>query len=91
MNKDELYNYISKVPSIKISSFKNPEIKKNLLSNNVPNFWLDNKVKSIDLFENLIAFIKNKKELNYKIIIACKSYGSRKIFSEQLQKYGFII
>tara|TARA_Y100000814_G_scaffold84051_1_gene56174 strand:+ start:4312 stop:7557 length:3246 start_codon:yes stop_codon:yes gene_type:complete len=89
LNKEELYSYISKVASIKISSFKNPEIKNNLLSNNVPNFWLDNKVKSIDLFENLIAFINNKKELNYKIIIACKSYGSRKIFSEQLQKYGF--
>ena len=27
LNKEELYSYISKVASIKISSFKNPEIK----------------------------------------------------------------
>jgi len=88
LNKTQLNNFISNKLSIKISPFRNPKIDSNLEGKNVPNFWLNKKVKSTDLFEDLISFINNKIEQDYKIIIACKSNGSRKLFSEQLNKYG---
>ena len=88
LNETQLNNFISNKLSIKISPFRNPKIDSNLEGKNVPNFWLNKKVKSTDLFEDLISFINNKIEQDYKIIIACKSNGSRKLFSEQLNKYG---
>ncbi|MFP6780008.1 MAG: transcription-repair coupling factor [Alphaproteobacteria bacterium] len=88
LNETQLNTFISQKLSIKISPFRNPSLESNLEGKNVPNFWLNKKAKPTDLFEDLISFINNKIEENYKIIIACKSNGSRKIFSEQLNKYG---
>jgi len=88
INKKQLYKYIYQKNSIQISPFRNTNIKNNLDGKNVPNFWLNRKVKSIDLFDDLTAFINNKKEEGYKVIIACKSRGSRKILSDHLKQYG---
>ena len=88
LNETQLNTFISQKLSIKISPFRNPSLESNLEGKNVPNFWLNKKAKPTDLFEDLISFINNKIEENYKIIIACKSNGSRKIFSEQLNQYG---
>ncbi len=87
IDEDQLNYYISQKKCLKISPFKNIDPKNNLDGKSVPNFWLDKKVKSLDLFEDLINFSQNKIKEGYKIIIACKSNGSRKIFSEHLKRY----
>ena len=55
LNKNQLNNYISKISAIKISLFRNPELKNNLNGKSVPNFWLNKKIKSVDLFLDLIS------------------------------------
>jgi len=87
LGRKELENAISKISAIKLSSFKNPEILNNLQGKSIPNFWLNKKIKSRDLFEDLISYINSKIESGHKVIIACKSNGSRKVLTEQLNKY----
>jgi transcription-repair coupling factor (superfamily II helicase) len=87
LDEDSLYENMTKISCIKISPFKNTIRKNNLEGKSVPNFWLNNRTKSVDLFSDLIQYLKNKKLQNYKIIIACKTEGSRKILSDQLNKY----
>ncbi|PPR16207.1 MAG: Transcription-repair-coupling factor [Alphaproteobacteria bacterium MarineAlpha9_Bin3] len=88
LSRKELEKSISNISSIKLSPFNNTETGNNLKGKSIPNFWLNKKIKSMDLFEDLISYIKSQIENGYKVIIACKSAGSRKVFSEQLNKYS---
>ena len=46
-------------------------------------------INSSDLLKELIIYINNKIDANYKIIIACRSIGSRKVLSNQLNKANY--
>ena len=84
-----LNKYLSQRAVLYISSFKSPNIKKNINGLTVPNFWLNRHINSSDLLKELIIYINNKIDADYKIIIACRTIGSRKVLSDQLNKENY--
>ena len=87
LNEKLLKKHLINRAVLSISPFKNLNVKNNINGVNVPNFWLNRHINSADILKELINYIQKRIDTDYKIIIACRSEGSRKILAEQLNKY----
>ena len=89
INKELLDKYLGNRRVLSLSAFKNTTLKNNLNGITVPNFWLSRHINSSDLLNELIKFVSIKIADNYKVVIACRSEGSRKVLADQLKKFDF--
>ena len=89
LNKELLDKHLGERNIISLSTFKNPILENNINGVTVPNFWLSRHINSSDILKELIDYISKKIANNYKVIIACRTEGSRKILADQLKKFDF--